>query len=131
MNPIAHAQHPADRPETLDANASPGQEFVRAALARAAAAAPSHDVPSISCIIPCRNEAGNLDPLLTRLTDVLCACTRHWEIIIIDDGSTDATLTTLLPWTKFPAIRVLQLSRNFSKDTALTPLPKTPTPQHT
>jgi polyisoprenyl-phosphate glycosyltransferase len=120
MNSIAPAQSLANHRQALDAMTSPGTQFVQAALSRAAATTPAHDVPSMSCVVPCRNEAGNLDQLLTRLTDVLCACTRHWEIIIVDDGSTDATLTTLLPWTQFPGIRVVQLSRNFGKEAALT-----------
>ena len=120
MNPLAPAQSLTHGQQVLDTALSPGTEFVRAALSRAAAATPARDAPSISCVVPCRNEAGNLDALLTRLTDVLCACTRQWEIIIVDDGSTDATVMTLLPWTEFPGIRVLQLSRNFGKEAALT-----------
>ena len=76
--------------------------------------------PSISCIVPCRNEARNLAHLLPLLTQTLQRCTTAWEIILVDDGSTDATPLLLAQWTRQPGVRALQLSRNFGKEAALT-----------
>ena len=76
--------------------------------------------PSLSCVVPCRNEADNLGRLLPLLTSVLGACCRDWEVILVDDGSTDATPAMLTRWARLPGFRVLQLSRNFGKEAALT-----------
>ena len=38
-----------------------------------------------------------------------------WEIVIVDDGSADATPVALRPWLALPGIRCLQLSRNFGR----------------
>ena len=75
---------------------------------------------SLSCVIPCRNEAANLALLLPRLRAVLGALGSRWEIVLVDDGSVDETAECLADWTAEPGVRVLQLSRNFGKEAALT-----------
>ncbi|MDW5444451.1 glycosyltransferase family 2 protein [Polaromonas sp. SM01] len=77
-------------------------------------------LPSLSCVIPCHNEAQNLALLLPLLSEVLDTCTRAWEIILVDDGSTDDTIKVFREWTKRPGFRGIQLSRNFGKEAALT-----------
>lgn len=74
---------------------------------------------SLSCVIPCRNEAANLALLLPRLRAVLGALCGDWEIVLVDDGSVDDTAAQLADWTAEPGVRVLQLSRNFGKEAAL------------
>lgn len=76
--------------------------------------------PSMSCILPCRNEAANLDRLLPRLLDAISALVDDWEVIIVDDGSTDATPQALARWARQDGVRAIQLSRNFGKEAALT-----------
>lgn len=76
--------------------------------------------PRVSCVIPCRNEAENLDLLLPELQVLLARLAPAWEIILVDDGSTDATAMRLPVWTRVPGIRAIQLSRNFGKEAALT-----------
>ena len=76
--------------------------------------------PTVSCVIPCRNEAENLALLLPMLGDVLTETARSWEVILVDDGSTDDTPVLLQAWARIPGFRVLQLSRNFGKEAALT-----------
>lgn len=76
--------------------------------------------PTVSCVIPCRNEAENLNHLLPRLSETLNEATRSWEVILVDDGSTDDTGVLLEAWARTPGFRVLQLSRNFGKEAALT-----------
>lgn len=75
---------------------------------------------SISCVVPCYNEAENLESLLPRLNAALAMLAPQWEIVLVDDGSTDATGARMAQWTRQPGVRALQLSRNFGKEAALT-----------
>ncbi|WP_084153911.1 glycosyltransferase family 2 protein [Simplicispira psychrophila] len=74
---------------------------------------------SVSCIVPCYNEAVSLEQLLPQLHETLQACTEQWEVILVDDGSLDATSLVLAKWTQTPGFRALLLSRNFGKEAAL------------
>ena len=75
---------------------------------------------SISCVLPSFNEAENLEALLPLLSAKLAGLAPLWEIVVVDDGSTDGTGERLLHWVRQPGIRVLRLSRNFGKEAALT-----------
>jgi glycosyltransferase involved in cell wall biosynthesis len=74
----------------------------------------------ISCIIPVYNEEAVVDAFFTKLQALLRTLTTHFEIVVIDDGSTDQTLTKLLKLPKEFHIKLLSLSRNFGKESALT-----------
>ena len=76
--------------------------------------------PRVSCVVPCRNEAQNLVRLLPLLRNLLSEHAREWEVVLVDDGSTDGTAELLAAWAQRPGFRVLQLSRNFGKEAALT-----------
>jgi polyisoprenyl-phosphate glycosyltransferase len=76
--------------------------------------------PTLSCVVPCRNEGANLGDLLPMLATTLGECARAWEVVLVDDGSTDSTPLMLAQWAQTPGFRVLQLSRNFGKEAALT-----------
>jgi polyisoprenyl-phosphate glycosyltransferase len=77
-------------------------------------------VPSISCVIPAYNEAANLKLLIPQLTETLSPLCSQLEIIIVDDGSTDATAVTAASLTHNYPVRCVFLSRNFGKEAALT-----------
>ncbi len=75
--------------------------------------------PELSVVVPAFNEAGNLGALLEDLTATLRRLTDRWEVVVVDDGSTDATPAVVAPWLTTPGVRYLRLSRNFGKEAAL------------
>ncbi|HEY2559711.1 MAG TPA: glycosyltransferase family 2 protein [Caldimonas sp.] len=77
-------------------------------------------VPSISCVLPAFNEGESLPALLTQLTEELRQHSDDWEIIVVNDGSSDDTETAILPWLRGRGVRYVSLSRNFGKEAALT-----------
>lgn len=77
-------------------------------------------IPGLSIVIPCYNEAENLNRLLPRLQSVLQSLVTDWEVILVDDGSRDATHEVFAFWSAQPGFQVIQLSRNFGKEAALT-----------
>jgi glycosyltransferase involved in cell wall biosynthesis len=75
----------------------------------------------LSVVIPLLNEADNLGPLYERLTDTLREVGQRYEVIFVDDGSTDASGAILEDLFRGdPAhVRVIQFRRNFGKTAAL------------
>jgi polyisoprenyl-phosphate glycosyltransferase len=76
--------------------------------------------PMISCVIPAYNEAANLRLLIPQLTETLRSLSRHVEIIVVDDGSSDDTAATAADLTEHYPVNCVLLSRNFGKEAALT-----------
>lgn len=75
----------------------------------------------LSIVVPMYNEAENIGPFYERLKKVLDNIGEPYEIICVNDGSTDATLENLLKLReKDSNIKVVDLSRNFGKEIALT-----------
>ncbi len=78
------------------------------------------ELSSISCVVPCLNEANNLNELLPALLGVLGDLAPKCEIIVVDDGSTDATPAIVSHWAAtHPQVVYVQFSRNFGKEAAL------------
>jgi len=76
--------------------------------------------PSISVIIPVYNEGQNISSLYEKLASVLGRIAKDYEVIFVDDGSSDDTLTQLRSISqKDPQVRVLVFSRNFGQTAAL------------
>jgi glycosyltransferase involved in cell wall biosynthesis len=75
--------------------------------------------PEISVVVPMRNESLNVAELHAELTAVLSAFGRPYEIITIDDGSTDDTFSQLAALQrKDPRLRVIRFRRNFGQTAA-------------
>lgn len=76
---------------------------------------------TLSCVIPCLNEADNLRVLIPELVSLLGGLVAAHEIIVVDDGSKDDTARLLTEWASvYPSVVYVQLSRNFGKEAALT-----------
>ena len=76
--------------------------------------------PLLSVVVPMYNEEEGADLFFKRLEPVLKSITADYEIVCVDDGSTDRTLAHLTRHhVRDHRIKVLSLSRNFGKDTAL------------
>ncbi len=48
-------------------------------------------LPALSVFFPCHNEVGNLERLVASAREVLPRFAQEWEVIIVDDGSSDGT----------------------------------------
>jgi glycosyltransferase involved in cell wall biosynthesis len=75
--------------------------------------------PDLSVVIPLRNEAPNLRTLHRELSQSLGAWGRPYELLLIDDGSTDDTFPILSDLhAGDPRVRVVRLRRNFGQTAA-------------
>ncbi|MEO5895628.1 MAG: glycosyltransferase [Vicinamibacterales bacterium] len=75
--------------------------------------------PEISVVVPMRNESLNVNELYRELTSTLNAFGHRYEIVAIDDGSTDDTFSQLaVLQTADPRLRVIRFRRNFGQTAA-------------
>lgn len=82
--------------------------------------APEKPIPELSVVMPAFNEEAVLPHSLTAAAIALEALCRQWEIVVVDDGSTDATSAVLAALTRNePRIRVLVQDRNRGYGAAL------------
>ncbi len=82
--------------------------------------APAGEPVELSLVVPMYNEAPALDAFFARLIPALEAVTARYEVIGVDDGSTDGTLARLCALhLANRRIKVVALSRNFGKEAAL------------
>jgi glycosyltransferase involved in cell wall biosynthesis len=74
----------------------------------------------LSVVVPCYNEEHGLAELHAELAGVLAALCPDYEIVLVDDGSTDQTLARMRALTAVdPHVRYVALSRNFGKESAM------------
>ncbi len=75
----------------------------------------------LSLVIPIFNEECLIEELVNRSVAALERFTSDYEIILVDDGSTDSSLAILLDFQKAnPKLKILSLSRNFGHQAAFT-----------
>ena len=74
----------------------------------------------LSIVVPVLNEEDTVEIFLDRMKPILLELTEDWEIVFVDDGSTDTTFDVITTKVKEEArIRAIKLSRNFGKEAAL------------
>lgn len=75
----------------------------------------------ISVVIPMYNEEESIDALCEQLSDALASAPWRWEIVFVNDGSSDATVAKLIDQIRrFPdRYRLVDLQRNFGQTAAL------------
>ena len=75
--------------------------------------------PDLSIVIPVRDESPNIKRLYDELTATLLSGDRSYELIVIDDGSTDDTFAQLEALqARDPHLRVIRFRRNFGQTAA-------------
>src|SRR5947208_467400 len=76
--------------------------------------------PELSVVLPAYQEAGVLPSLLPRLLVALRGLGVEWEVVIVDDGSTDGTWSVVEGAARADGrVRGVRLSRNFGHQAAL------------
>ena len=75
--------------------------------------------PELSLVIPLRDEEANVGPLYEEVATVLNAIGKPYELILVEDGSTDATFARLRELqARDPRVRVIRFTRNFGQTAA-------------
>jgi len=74
---------------------------------------------SYSVVIPLKNEEENVCDLINELEPIMQSLQKPWELICIEDGSTDQTLAILKKIAaEKPYLRVIAFSKNFGQSSA-------------
>ena len=74
----------------------------------------------ISLTVPVYNEREALRPLFTKVSEVMTAHGIPWEVIFVNDGSTDGSAETLNALAEEnPAVKVIHFRRNFGQTAAM------------
>jgi glycosyltransferase involved in cell wall biosynthesis len=70
----------------------------------------------LSVVIPLYNEEESIDPAVQEVLDVLRGLPLQFELILVNDGSTDATGAKALAWHEIDArVKVIEFRRNFGQ----------------
>jgi len=78
-------------------------------------------VPELSIVVPMYNEALGVQGFLQAVDQVMQEVGCSYEVICVNDGSEDETLAILMQMRQdYPQLRILDFSRNFGKELALT-----------
>jgi polyisoprenyl-phosphate glycosyltransferase len=76
--------------------------------------------PELSVVVPVFNESANIEPLCDRLVPILERVAASWEVVFVDDGSEDDTLSAIRARNAAePRIGAVSFSRNFGKEVAI------------
>jgi polyisoprenyl-phosphate glycosyltransferase len=76
--------------------------------------------PELSVVVPVFNESANIEPLCDRLVPILERVAASWEVVFVNDGSEDDTLSAIRARNAAePRIGAVSFSRNFGKEVAI------------
>jgi polyisoprenyl-phosphate glycosyltransferase len=76
--------------------------------------------PELSVVVPVYNESANIEPLCDRLVPILERVAASWEVVFVNDGSEDDTLSAIRARNAAEArIGAVSFSRNFGKEVAI------------
>lgn len=75
----------------------------------------------ISVVVPAFNEEGVIASTCTKLIETLCRVSQSFEIVVVDDGSSDGTamLVRQISNDSGGVVKLVELSRNFGKESAI------------
>lgn len=73
----------------------------------------------VTIIIPAFNEVENIIPIFNKIEDVFYTLNYNWDVLFIDDGSSDSTLDVFSKLSDKSNFKFISLSRNFGKDEAI------------
>jgi len=73
----------------------------------------------LSVVVPVYNSAGTLAALVERVGAVLDARGGEWELVLVNDGSTDESWARIEELARGPRVRGLDLARNYGQHNAL------------
>jgi len=69
---------------------------------------------TVSCVLPCGQDASLLSELLPVLSDTLTECGYPWELLLIAGDPDPATRAVVAAWTELPGFRVVEPGRPMS-----------------
>ncbi len=98
-----------------------GDSYVSQAAVCELAEFDTHEtIRSLSIVIPVLNEVESIPELYREIVDGVTPLNLPWELIFVDDGSTDGTGRALREaYARDPRIRIIEFRRNFGKSAAL------------
>ncbi len=104
-----------------EAEAAQAAEVAQEAGLPVAADLPALPPHRVSVVVPMYNEVENAAPMVDAVQAALAGYPHPWELIVVDDGSSDGTGRALAAHAKTvgPHVRVLQLARNFKQTAAM------------
>jgi undecaprenyl-phosphate 4-deoxy-4-formamido-L-arabinose transferase len=73
----------------------------------------------VSVVIPVYDEEANLPHLFERLRPAMKRTGKRYEVIFVDDGSRDNTLSILKGFLIYPEVKVVELTRNYGQHAAI------------
>jgi glycosyltransferase involved in cell wall biosynthesis len=75
----------------------------------------------LSLVVPVFNEEESVGPLIDRICSAMAGFAKSWELILVDDGSTDATLVNARRSLSQEGLtlRIVELQRNFGQTAAM------------
>lgn len=82
---------------------------------------PTSTAPELSLVVPIFNEQESVCPLIERVLDAMTSYPGAWELILVDDGSTDATIVNAKSYLGRDGLdlKIVALQRNFGQTAAM------------